>query len=294
LRKFIENSYRKTAGILSSLGFGRIGLLRGVERFLRSQIKPDFIEIDGHKLFLDKLDSLELFLHGSHEEFETETVKKIIKKGDIVLDVGANIGYYTLIFAKLVGKDGIVFAFEPEPTNFDLLKKNVTINGYKNVILIRKALSDRTGKTKLFLSEVHLGDHRIIDPKETRNSIEIDTITGEDYFRDLNKKINFIKMDIQGAEILALRGMSSLLQKMNEIKIMIEFAPIWLKYGNDPLELLSLLNEYDFKVSDIDVSRKKIIPIDSQELIKKYPPERKKHTNLLCSKNGHLPGKGKP
>ena len=287
MRKFIENSYRKTTGILSSLGFGRIRLLIGVERFLRSQIKPDFIEIDGHKLFLDKLDSLELFLHGSYEEFETETVKKIIKKGDIVLDVGANIGYYTLIFAKLVGKDGMVFAFEPEPTNFDLLKKSVTINGYKNVILIRKALSDRTGKTKLFLSEVNLGDHMIMDTKENRNSIEIDTITGEDYFRDLNKKINFIKMDIQGAEIDALRGMSSLLQKMNEIKIMIEFAPMWLKFGNDPLELLNLLNEYDFKISEIDVSRKKIIPIDSQELIKKYPPERKKHTNLLCSKNGH-------
>jgi len=295
VRKFIGNSYRKTAGILNSLGFGRIGLLVGVYRFLRSQIKPDFIEIDGHKLFLDKLDSLKLFFRGSYEEFETETVKKIIKKNDIVLDVGANIGYFTLIFAKLVGKDGIVFAFEPEPTNFDLLKKNVTINGYKNVILIRKALSDRTGKTKLFLSEGNLGDHIIMDTKENRNSIEIDTITGEDYFRDLNKKINFIKMDIQGAEINALRGMSSLLQKMNEIKIMIEFAPNWLKnFGNDPLELLSLLNEYDFKVSEIDDSEKKIIPIDSQELIKKYPPERKGYTNLLCSKNGHLPGKEKP
>ena len=102
-------------------------------------------------------------------------------------------------------------------------------------------------------------------------------------------------MDIQGAEIDALRGMSSLLQKMNEIKIMIEFAPNWLKnFGNDPLELLSLLNEYDFKVSEIDGNRKKIIPIDSQKLIKKYPPEREGFTNLLCSKNGHLPGKGKP
>jgi len=189
----------------------------------------------------------------------------------------------------------MVFAFEPEPTNFDLLKKNITINGYKNVIFIRKALSGRTGKTRLFLSEVNTGDHMIMDTKENRNSIEIDTITGEDYFRDLNKKINFIKMDIQGAEIDALRGMSSLLQKMNEIKMMIEFAPYWLKnFGNDPLELLRLLNEYDFQVSEIDSNKKKIIPIDSQKLIKKYLPEMEGFTNLLCSKNVHPPGKGKP
>ena len=295
MRKFIRNLYRKTAGILISLGFKRISLLRGVERFLRSQIKPDFIEIDGHKLFLDEWDSLGLFLHGSYEEFETETLKKIIKKNDIVLDVGANIGYFTLLFAKLVGENGKVYAFEPEPTNFDLLKKNFETNGYKNVILVRKALSDKTGKTKLFLSNKNAGEHMMVGTKENRHSIEIEMITGDDYFRDFSGQINFIKMDIQGAEIDALRGMSSLLQKMNEIKIMIEFAPKWLKnFGNDPLELLSLLNEYDFKLSEIDRSSKKIIPIDSQELIKKYPPERKVFTNLLGSKNGHLPVKGKP
>jgi len=295
VRKFIGKSYRKTAGILNSLGFGRIGLIRDVDHILRDQINPDFIEIDGHKIFLDKLDSLELFLHGSYEEFETETVKKIIKKNDIVLDVGANIGYLTLIFAKLVGENGKVYAFEPDPTNFDLLKKNVETNGYKNVILVRKALSDKTGKTKLFLSNKNSGNHMMVDTNENRHSVEIEMITGDDYFRDFSNQINFIKMDIEGAEIDALRGMSSLLQKMNDIKIMIEFAPYWLKnFGYDPLELLSLLNQYDFTLSEIDGSRKKIIPIDSHELIKKYPPEKKLHANLLGSKNAHLPSKGKP
>ena len=267
------------------MGFGRIGLLSGANRFLISHVIPDFIEIDGHKLFLDKFDSLGLFRHGFHEEFETEIVKKIIKKGDIVLDVGANIGYFTLIFAKLVGKNGKVFAFEPDPTNFGLLTKNVEINGFKNVILIKKALSDKTGKTNLFLSNWNTADHMIVDPKEKRNSVEIEMTAGDDYFRDFSEQINFIKMDIQGAETDALRGMSSLLQKMNDIKIMIEFAPKWLKnFGYDPLELLNYLKEFGFKLFEIDDDMKKIIPISSQVLIKKYSPEREEHTNLLCSK----------
>ena len=104
-------------------------------------------------MFLDSNDSLRLSINGTYSEYETDVMKKIVKKGDVDLDLGANIGYYTLIFAKIVGKNGKVFAFEPDLTNFTLLKKNVEINGYKNVVLINKAVSDKTGKLKLFLNE---------------------------------------------------------------------------------------------------------------------------------------------
>lgn len=289
MKKFIRNSFRKTSGILGPLGFERISLLTGVHKFLHSHLIPDFIEIEGHKLFLDKFDSLNLFMRGSFEEFETEIVKKIIKKGDIVLDVGANIGYYTLIFAKLVGKNGKVFSFEPDPTNFDLLTKNVKINGYENVILVRKALSYKTGKTNLFLSNTNAGDHMIVDTKENRDTVEIEMTTGDDYFRDFSEQLNFIKMDVQGAEIDALRGMSSLLQKINDIKIMIEFAPKWLKnFGYDPLKLLNYLREYDFKLFEIDNDRKKIISVNSKILIKNIRQKGKNEVNLLCSKDGQF------
>ena len=69
----------------------------------------------------------------------TALVKRIVRNGDIVVDIGAHIGYYTLIFARLVGPKGKVFAFEPEPNNFNLLIKNIKINGYKNIIPVQKA-----------------------------------------------------------------------------------------------------------------------------------------------------------
>jgi len=286
VKTFILILYRKIARFLGILGLRRISLLRDVNRYLDANIKPDFVEIDGHKIFLDKFDSLHLYRRGHYEEYETEIIKKIIKKGDIVLDVGANIGYFTLIFAKLVGKNGKVFAFEPDPKNFDLLSKNIKINGYKNVTLVRKALSDKTAKTNLFLSKTNSVDHRTVDPKENRDSIEIEKITADDYFSDFKEQINFIKMDIQGSEVEALSGLSSLLQKMNDIIIMIEFAPMLLRrvsYG--PVELLNYLKEYDFNLFEMDDIESKIIPTSSQALIKKYPPDRKEYTNLLCTKD---------
>ena len=74
----------------------------------------------------------------------TDVVTKEIQPGDTVLDLGANIGYFTLLFAKLVGNNGIVFAFEPEPQNIALLTKNIKINNYKNVTLVPKAVSNTT------------------------------------------------------------------------------------------------------------------------------------------------------
>lgn len=209
----------------------------------------NFAYVQGHKMFLDSKDSLRLSIYGIYEEFETKLIKKQIKQGDIVLDIGANIGYYTLIFAKLVGKNGKVYAFEPDPTNFAILKKNVEINGYKNIILINKAVSDKTGKLKLYLCNDNKGSHSIY-PCDNRKFVEIDSIKLDDFFSNYNGKIDFIKMDIEGAEYSAVKGMSNLLRKNEEIKIISEFAPMNLKRsGIEPEEYLKLLHNYGFKIT---------------------------------------------
>lgn len=104
-------------------------------------------------MFLETADGLELLIKPIHEKFETEIFKKEIKKGDKVLDLGANIGYYTFLAAQLVGEKGKAFDFEPKPTNFSLLKMNIETNSYKNVITIQKAVSDKTGKGRLYLKK---------------------------------------------------------------------------------------------------------------------------------------------
>lgn len=213
-------------------------------------------------------------------------MKKEIKKGNVVLDIGANIGYYTLIFAKLVGEEGRVYAFEPDPTNFALLKKNVEINGYKNVVLVQKAVSNNSGRIKLYLSKNNMGDHRIYDSGEDgRQHIEIEAIRLDDYFEHFEGRIDFIKMDIQGAEGGAIQGMYNLLNKNNNVKIVTEFWPIGLKrFGTDPEEFLRLLIKLGFKLYEVNEQDKEIKPVNIPRLLEIYTPVKGNFTNLLCVK----------
>ena len=127
--------------------------------------KSDFVEIEGRKIFTRNNDGLALSIFKIYEPDQTEIVKKYVHEGDIVIDVGAHVGYYTLLMAQLVGKNGKVYSFEPDPVNFQLLKKSVEINEFENVILIQKAVSDTNEKVKLFLGDDDRAINRIYDAK---------------------------------------------------------------------------------------------------------------------------------
>jgi len=206
--------------------------------------------VSGHQMFLDEKDSLGLST-SIYESHEMEVVKREVHPGDVVLDIGANIGYYTLMFAKLVGNEGKVFAFEPEPENFSLLKKNVEINGYQNVILIPKAISNKNDLIQLYLCESNKGMHRIYNSVCCNSSIEIESIRADDYFNS-SHQINFIKIDIEGAEYAAIQGMQNILTQNQNIKIMTEFSPLALfEYGIDPRDYINTLLKYDFTLFSI-------------------------------------------
>lgn len=254
-------------------------LLAGV---LSKRLQPQVV-VQGHKMFLDDKDSLNLLTNGIFEKFETELVKREVKRGDVVLDLGANIGYYTLMFAHLVGEEGKVYAFEPDPTNFALLKKNVRANGYKNVELAQKAVSDKNGKLKLYLSEENRGDHRIYDSHDGRKFVEVESVKLDDYFQGYQGKIDFIKMDIQGSEGRAVLGMAQILSKQKSLKLISEFWPIGLqRFGTDPLEYLQLLLNRGFTLSNINGVEGKIEPVTPEELLEVYTPEKENFTNLWC------------
>lgn len=239
-------------------------------------------------MLINSLDNLYLSLFGTHEEFESEIVKKIIKKGNIVIDIGAHMGYYTLLFARTVGENGHVYSFEPDPRNFDLLKKNVEINGYKNVTLIQKAVSNKTGRGKLYLGE-YSGGNRIFDTHDDRKSIEIETIRLDDYFENNSRKIDFLKMDAEGTEIDIIEGMNLLLQKSQNIRIMCEFYPTLIKkFGREPEEYLKSLNNQGFKLFHLNADKKIMEPVNNEKLMKEYNFNNEKYTNLFCTKDDGL------
>ncbi|MFP6900534.1 MAG: FkbM family methyltransferase, partial [Opitutales bacterium] len=180
---------------------------------------------------------------------ETQFFTDNIKEGMRVLDVGANIGYYTTLFSRLVGSTGSVVAFEPDPTNFSLLEKNCKANGCKNVKLENLALSDQGGVAKLHLSEVNRGDHRMSSSDTNLETIEIKTVRLDDFLNQ-ERAFDLLKMDIQGHEFHALKGMGDLLNQEGLIMVM-EFWPKALREaGSDPVELLDYLRSKKFEMRD--------------------------------------------
>ena len=133
-------------------------------RNLVSILRPNIVKVKGNKMYIDtkRNPAIALYDIGGYENAETELFESHIKEGDVVMDIGANIGYYTLVAAKLVGANGKVYAFEPESINFSFLKKSVEINNYENVICEKKAVSNENGKLKLFLHKFQTGAYTLV------------------------------------------------------------------------------------------------------------------------------------
>ncbi|MHA1146033.1 MAG: FkbM family methyltransferase [Candidatus Helarchaeota archaeon] len=260
IKKFLNDSLIKTKNFLSNKGFSKIPFGSVLFEFIYDKIKPKqgiFLVTtrDGIKMYLDASQThitAPILKYGVYEEYETNIFKELVKEGMIVLDIGANIGYYTLLAAKLVGETGRVYAFEPEPKNYAVLIKNIEVNGYENVISAQKALSNKRGVLRLFLDDEVIGNHSLSFENVVFKSgyEEVEAITLDDYFKDVvgNTKIELIKMDVQGAEGLVLEGAKKILQE-NSLKIIMEFCPYMLRnVGTDPIMLLQELHEMGFRI----------------------------------------------
>ena len=291
MKKKIHAIYKKFFKIFIGTNIGRYGIVRKLSRFLNSNLKPDWVEIEGEKMYLDEVDALCLSINGIHEKMLTNLIKKEIHSGDVVLDIGAHIGYYTLQFANLVGPTGKVYAFEPEPKNFELLKKNVQINKHDNVVLIQKIVSDKDGIVEFFISKFDSIGNKLFKSNgehETKEyAIKIESTTLDEYFKDSKEKIDFIKMDIQGGEGKAILGMKNLLKENKNLKIVQEWWPDGLKQNHtNPEDHLKFLRHIGYKFYEIDSSIKKdILPTTIEQLLEKYPNSLIEDINLFCKKS---------
>jgi len=243
------------------------------------------VEVNGHKMLLDPHDKLE-----GADPWVVGLMKARVKEGDTVLDLGANIGFYTLLLSDLVGLKGKVFAFEPDPTNFGILEKNVA--GCENVVLVHKAVSDKTGKAKLYLNKVNLGDHRLCPAHKGQEAIDIRTITLDAYFIKKLKPVNFIKLDVQGAEGGAVKGMGKLIAASANVEMVAEYAPRMMEEsGIGPKKFLALLAEQGFElwgVRGLDRAfpiDKPIKPLDTARLLTDYSVEEDHFTDLWFVKH---------
>jgi FkbM family methyltransferase len=155
-----------------------------------------------------------------YEPYETELILRQARVGDVVVDVGANIGYYTVLLADKVGKNGKVYAFEPDITNFEILVKNIKENKLKNVVVVNAAVGSKSGKLKLHKSKENFGDHKLYGKDKDIEEVKI--IKLDDYLADV--KVDLMKIDTQGWEPEVIGGAMKIIKRDQPI-MFIEYSP---------------------------------------------------------------------
>jgi FkbM family methyltransferase len=259
------------------------GLIRSAASYaLLNREGISLCEIQGHKMYIPANDCLYEYTLNDFEPAVTKAIMNRLRPGDVAIDIGAHIGYHTLVAARQVGKSGKVFAFEPDPENYDLLVKNIKLNSYNNVVAIKKAVSNKTEDTKLFQKSSSTHSLFCGPVQMSSKSVAVQTVSLDDFFStcptSLESRIRLIKMDIEGAEMLALLGMSRLV-KNRSLTIVSELIPdLIANSGFQPAEYLSKLVEYGFEVRIIGQEDKNVGNI--VETIK-----RGTGVNLLCYKS---------
>ena len=191
---------------------------------------------------------------GIWEPLATRAFLEPLREGGVAVDVGANLGYYTVVAGAAVGPGGRVVAVEPEPRNAALLEENVRLNGYEDrVEIVTAAAGEAQGSTLLHLSDANLGDHRAFDSGDGRQAVEVPIVALDD-LPALAGRVDVVKIDVQGAEAAVLRGARRLIERNREhLVVLVEFWPQGIHLaGDDPAEVIEALEGFDVWSIDED------------------------------------------
>jgi len=217
-----------------------------------------------------------------NDKREIEVLRTLIQPGSFVLDIGANIGFYASILSQITGNKGRVYCFEPDKKNFEYLKKNV--KDLRNVTCFNTAVSDKKQVLKIYRSKLLNVDHRTYpvnnyDTVEEINAVSIDDLIAE----KIIPKVDLIKIDIQGYELSAFRGMTNLLSKNNGLNIIAEYWPHGFKRaGTSAVEFFDFFNEMGYQFLLIDEAVLK--PIDRKFIVENNDREFEYSFNVLIKK----------
>jgi FkbM family methyltransferase len=239
-RNVLDRAWRMVRGVYNSDGFFAVlwelayqclklplrQYTSLVWQWYRSRGRLSF-PVCGHKLAVlprDKGVSVELAVHGVHEPRVTRLLPSCLRPGMTAIDIGANIGYYVLLEARLVGQQGKVIAVEPVPQNAELLLHNLKVNGYANVSFQQIAISDRNGTLPLHLSEKSNWHSLHPVPWATSDlSVQVctlDTLLAGQALRS----VDLVRMDLEGHELAVLNGMLGTIEKYSP-RILVEIHP---------------------------------------------------------------------
>jgi len=239
--------------------------------------------IFGHKMLLSKYDyslAPHILLDGYWERWVTNFILNLVEPSFFVVEVGANYGYYTLLFAESVGPTGAVLAFEAHPLCFRTLFKNIEINGFSSrVVLQNNAVTNVVGTTTLHYLTRHHGDSSVIELKQSShqldhtNSVVVTCTTLDEYFEANNiaRRIDLLKIDAEGSEGLILQGMNRVLTSNPPRHIILEFIPDRVRStGVDPAQILNRLSVSGYELFYINEKGRPVEVLASEILRRKH------------------------
>lgn len=238
---------------------------------------------------LDKGLERAIYYFGEYEAGTASVLKSILCKGDVFLDVGANIGFLSCIAARLVGDGGFVYAVEPNPEIYKILEKNIALNKLENINPFNFALGAEVSKARIYDNlRTNRGSASLIPPKgiSEQSGKEINVTTIDTLIRKRQMSIpTLLKIDVEGFELEVLKGASTLLRSSQAPILCVEYSYLHTQYRGNTIDIyrfIKSMNDYSF----YRLRRGKEIP---SKLVK-ISEERglPHHDNIFCFLNKHL------
>ena len=266
----IMNFIRKWGLKLRHTPLGRSKLIGNLHGFITVFLhKSNHVEYGTFTVQFDKRDrciTKKLILYGEYEKREIDLFCSLVRPGDKVLDIGANIGLYSLFLSRTVGLDGKVIAVEPDPDNVKILKTNLKNNSCNNVEVLQMAFSSKSGEGNLFQCDSNRGMLSFADLNKTGRSIKIPINRGDEILGNLNIKPYAAKIDVEGAEPEVIEGLGDLKPNI----ILFEFVPKQLfALNHDPEKFLNWLSSEGYDLDLIDPKDGKLDRCLPSEIISK-------------------------
>lgn len=261
-------------------------------RFVPAVLGASTIEFAIHT-GTDQFISGDIARDGVWEPFESKVFSCLCQAGDTVLDLGANIGWYSVLAAGLVGSDGCVFAFEPDPSNARLLEMNAAVSDPNRVIQIyRIAVGESEAEALFYKSETNLGDHRLFSDGSSRETYPVNVTSLDSFFSGEYPRLpDIVKSDTQGSEAKIIKGAGKLFSHGWRPVMILEFWPFGLNQsGDDPLAFFQDLVLLGYKTFEVSENNPQLAPICLDRLKNRLEtdisPRSGGFINLLCIPNG--------
>jgi FkbM family methyltransferase len=231
----------------------------------------------GPKIYLDGRDigiANHIMFSGQWESANTREVKRIVRRGQVAIDVGANFGYYSLLLCHLVGEQGRVISFEPNPNVYPLLVRSLKLNGYLKREIAQPfscALSDGNGKATLSFRLDNYGGGTLYAPNRAQRpsdlvQAEVETRTLDSLDIPSGRPL-FIKIDAEGAEYPILKGADKLLRSVDDVVMMLEFTPQFIRKHLPVDDFVRFLSGLEFLF--FEVTKENLAPITPEALARK-------------------------